>query len=138
MALPFLSWLWPQPVALGPRGERFAARWLKRRGYKIVARGARSRFGELDLVAVQGETIVFVEVKTRRSATRGTPAEAVNRDKQKQIARAALMYLKEHHLLEYASRFDVIALTWPEGDRRPRVEHFQNAFEPEGKGQFFS
>ena len=127
-------------LPLGLRGERFAARYLRRKGYRIVARGTRWRRGELDLVAVDGRTVVFVEVKTRRHATSDTPAEAVGSEKQRRLARAALVYLKSHGLLEHAARFDVVAIIWPKGARRPlSVEHFVNAFElPPGRGQFYS
>lgn len=129
----------PRPQrSLGERGEREAARFLKRRGYKIVGRGQRDRLGEVDLIAVDKRTIVFVEVKTRRSADKGHPAEAVHDEKQRRLTRLALSYLKRHHLLEYSSRFDVVAVTWPDDNQKPAIEHFQNAFEAVGRGQMFS
>ena len=79
---------------LGARGEAAAATFLKRRGYKIVARGDRLKAGEIDLVAVDRQTVVFVEVKTRESAETGHPAEAVNAAKQTRLTRAAVAYLK--------------------------------------------
>ena len=130
-------WLAPRP--LGERGEAAAARHLRRQGYKIVSRGEwESRRGELDLIAVDGRTVVFVEVKTRRSHATGHPADSVNREKQRRLTRLALSYLKRHDLLEYRSRFDVIAVTWSVGQRKPTIEHFLNAFEPVGIGQMFS
>jgi putative endonuclease len=134
----WLEWLRPTPRPLGPRGERYAARWLRKRGYKIVAGGHRTRYGEIDLVAVLGETIVFVEVKTRASYQLGDAAEAVDAQKQRRFARTALGFLKEHGLLEYPVRFDVIAIVWPDGARTPELLHVPNAFEPSGFGQFFS
>ncbi|MBX7166761.1 MAG: YraN family protein [Pirellulales bacterium] len=128
---------WRQSLPLGRRGERAAARYLRRLGYKIVAQGDRSRPGELDLVAVDGRTVVFVEVKTRSSHRRGHPAEAVGPEKQRRLARLALVYLKAHGLLACAARFDVVAVTWPAG-RRPSIEHFRNAFSPPGRGQLYS
>lgn len=113
---------------LGQRGEREAARYLRRQGYKIVARSQRSTLGEIDLVAVDQRTIVFVEVKTRESHEAGHPAEAVDQHKQQQLSRVALAYLRHHDLLAYPARFDVVAVTWPPG-ARPRVEHYRNAFE---------
>lgn len=135
---PWLKWLRPPPLPLGKRGERYAARWLRRRRYKIVAGGRHTRYGEIDLVAVQGETIVFVEVKTRRGGELGDAAVAVDADKQRHIARTALAFLKENRLLEYPVRFDVIALVWPEDARRPQIQHIENAFEPLSQGQFFT
>ena len=134
------NWRWRlfPPKTLGQQGEAAAARYLKRLGYKIVARGQRDLLGELDLVAVDGQTVVFVEVKTRRSQDAGHPADAVNADKQRRMTRLALAFLKRHGLLEYPSRFDVIAVTWPEGQRRPKIEHFQNAFEAVGREGMYS
>ena len=117
---------------LGQRGEAAAARYLKRLGYKVVARGDRSIGGELDLVAVDGRTIVFVEVKTRRSQEPGRPAEAVDGVKQRRLTRAAEVFLKRHGLLDYPARFDVVAVTWAEDGHRPGIEHFQDAFEMVG------
>ncbi|HEV2969104.1 MAG TPA: YraN family protein [Pirellulales bacterium] len=125
------------PKTLGQRGEAVAARYLKRLGYVIVARGSHIRRGEIDLIAVDGRTVVFVEVKTRVSHDAGHPAEAVDRDKQHRLTRLAMIYLKRHGLLETSARFDVIAITWPKGQRRPTIEHFKNAFEPVGEGQMF-
>lgn len=133
----WLPWRRPQP-SLGKRGEAAAERFLVRRGCKMLARGEREKIGELDLVALDGEVIVFVEVKTRQSAEMGHPAEAVTTDKQRRITRAALSWLKRHGLLEYAARFDVIAVTWPENTRHPTIEHFPNAFEAQGAAGFYS
>jgi putative endonuclease len=122
---------------LGEQGEAIAARYLKRRGFKIVAHRDRSRLGELDLVAVDGRTIVFVEVKTRRSAKKGRPTEAIDHAKQCQLTRAALAFLKSHGLLEERARFDVIAIIWPDGVE-PHIEHFRDAFSAKGlSSQFF-
>jgi len=126
----------PKPLAI--RGERAAARHLRRLGYKIVARGDRSQLGEIDLVAVDGATIVFVEVKTRDSADAGHPSEAVDSAKQRRLTRLALAYVKRHRLLECPARFDVVAVTWPAGQRRPTIEHFKNAFEAVGHSGFYS
>ena len=124
---------------LGTRGEAAAARFLKRRGYKIVARNELLHDGELDLVAVdRRRTIVFVEVKTRDSQDAGHPAEAVDLDKQRRLTCLAVAYLKRHGLLEYPARFDVIAVTWPEGKWFAKIEHFENAFEAVGEGEFYS
>jgi putative endonuclease len=123
---------------LGARGEAAAARYLKRRGYKIVARGDRLKSGEIDLVAVDRQTVVFVEVKTRDSSDAGHPSEAVDAAKQHRLTRAAVTFLKRHGLLQCAARFDVVAVTWPAGQRRPAIEHFPNAFEASGRDGLFS
>jgi putative endonuclease len=120
----FESALWRR--WLGDRGEREAARWLRRQGLRILVRGYRTPRGEIDLIARDGDTVVFIEVKTRRA---GEPAEAVTPEKQRRISLAALQFLKRHNLLEGRSRFDVVAVVWPEADRSPTIEHIPNAFE---------
>ncbi len=123
---------------LGDRGERAAARHLRAAGYRILARQHLSSLGEIDLIALDGDCIVFVEVKTRSTLVAGHPVEAVTPAKQKQLTRLALAYLKERRLLECRARFDVVAVIWPEAARRPQIEHFRNAFEPVGTGQMYS
>jgi putative endonuclease len=117
---------------LGKRGETAAARYLRRRGYKILARSDRFGLGELDLVALDRETIVFVEVKTRQSGAMGHPAEAVDDHKQRKLTRLAETFLKRHQLLECPTRFDVIAITWPAKKWFPTIEHIKNAFDAVG------
>jgi putative endonuclease len=124
--------------SLGRRGEDAAAKFLKSRRYRILARGLDSRLGELDIIAVDGRTVVFVEVKTRTSTDAGHPADAIDANKQRRMTQAGLAYLKSHGLLHHASRFDVVAITWPDNARQPIIEHFKNAFAPVGAGQFFS
>lgn len=123
---------------LGPAGEECASRYLRRQGYRIVARGVRYAKGELDLVAWDGSTIVFVEVKTRVSSQRGRPGEAVDQRKQRRMTRAALLYLKQHRLLEHPCRFDVVAIVWPPSSPQPEIELIRNAFEAVGSEGFFS
>ena len=129
--------VWPKKT-LGQRGEAAAARFLRRRGYKILARSDHFGPGELDLVALDGQTIVFVEVKTRERADIGHPAEAVDSAKQRRLTRLAVTFLKRYGLLDRPARFDVIAVTWPAGRRRPVIEHFRHAFEAVGHGELYS
>jgi putative endonuclease len=131
----FGSWLagW-----LGNEGERLAAKYLRRQGYKILARRYRTALGELDLVARDGACIVFVEVKTRRSGLAGQPYEAVDRAKQAQLTRLALAFLKRFRRLEQPARFDVVSIIWDGPSREPQIVHYRNAFEPPGRGQMFS
>ena len=142
MALPAVVSNWLRILfarePLGRRGERAAERYLKRRGYKIIGRGNRSKWGELDLVAVDGKTIVFVEVKTRNDPATGHPAESVDAAKQRRLTRLAVAFLKRHRLLEYPARFDVVAVTWPSGTWRPTIEHICNAFDAIGQQEWFS
>lgn len=117
---------------LGRQGERVACRFLRRKGLKIVEQSMRNAYGEIDLIAVDQRTIVFVEVKTRSSDLAGDPVEAVDPQKQRRMTGAALAYLKAHHLLNCASRFDVVTLIWSSKDAIPQVEHIENAFESSG------
>jgi putative endonuclease len=123
---------------LGDRGERHAARFLQQRGFKILARQVANAFGEIDLVALDGDVVAFVEVRTRRSLDAGHPAESVTATKQARLARAALAFLKQKGLLEHRSRFDVVAVLWPDGAPSPSCEHYPNAFEPPGRGQLYT
>ena len=132
----FLEWFW-RASPLGERGERAAAKYLRRRRYMIVDRGFRTAEGEIDLVAVQHRTIVFVEVKTRRCIVGSGPLAAVTREKQRRISRTALVYLTQNDLLNCATRFDVMGIIWPRGQRHPDVLHVENAFEPLGTTSFF-
>ncbi len=128
--------------SFGNRGERAAERYLKRRGMKIVGRGYTNHVGEIDLIGVdlshQQKTVVFIEVKTRSSDAQGHPAEAVDDAKQHQIVQTALVYLRQHGLLESRCRFDIVAILWPKNQRRPQIQHFADAFQPADRGQLFS
>ena len=113
---------------LGPRGERVAAGWLRRRGYRILHRNLRLGRDELDLVALDpdGRTIVIVEVKTRRVG-RVAPEASVDGVKQRRLVRAA-MRLEQSVYPDRPLRFDTIAVQWPAAGR-PRVRHTPDAFE---------
>lgn len=115
----------------GDRGERTAVRYLRRQGYSILARQARNRLGEIDIIARDGDWLVFVEVKTRQSDARGRPVEAVTTEKQRQLTRTALAWLKSRGWLDRRCRFDVIAITWQTGGE-PQIEHYRHAFEATG------
>ena len=95
----------------------------------VVERSYREKFGEIDLIAVDDRTIVFVEVKTRSSDTAGVPVEAVDENKQAKISRVAIAYLKRHHLLDCKSRFDVVGIQLGTGRKGTTVKHIENAFE---------
>jgi putative endonuclease len=119
---------------LGRRGEDEAARFLRNSGMKVLVRGYRSHFGEIDLIARDGDTLVFVEVKARRE---GVPAEAVTPEKQRRLTLTALHFLKANKLLDQQCRFDVVAIVWPVGQSKPRIEHIRNAFDAVGSGQMY-
>lgn len=119
---------------LGERGERAAARHLKRNGLRILLRGYRTEQGEIDLIARDGDTLVFVEVKARRH---GVPAEAVTPEKRRRLTNVAMQFMRRYDALEVRSRFDVVAIVWPDDRTPPQIEHFRNAFEPVGRWQMF-
>ncbi|HEY0981501.1 MULTISPECIES: YraN family protein [unclassified Schlesneria] len=122
----------------GNQGEAEAARFLTGLGYEVLQRQLRGRFGELDLVAIDRGTIVFVEVKTRSSTAAGHPTESVNLTKQRKITRSALAFLKQRRWLNKSARFDVVSIIWPADDQPPQIQHYINAFEPVGFGQMYS
>lgn len=123
---------------LGATGERLAEEFLKKLGYKIVARGYRSRLGEIDLIAVDGNCIVFVEVKTWNQLNSADPSAAVDLEKQGKITRTALSYLKQHRLLNQPARFDVVAIVIPpDAQAQATIRHYKSAFEAVGQGQLF-
>lgn len=115
-----------QRQSLGRWGEDQAARFLRRAGMKVVARNLRTPVGEIDIIARQGKTLVFVEVKTRRGAGYGAPQEAVGSAKQRQILRAASWYLNEQGRQDLQPRFDVLAVRV--ADDQARIEHIADAF----------
>lgn len=123
---------------LGDRGERAAVKFLKKLGYRILAKQHRNNFGEIDIIAQDGKTTVFAEVKTRSSANDGQPFEAVDVGKQARLTRTALAWLKKHGRLEQRVRFDIVSIVWPDDGSEPQITHFPNAFEPTGRGQMFS
>jgi len=112
---------------LGAEGERAAEKFLRRNGYTIVQRNYRCALGEVDLIALDRRTIVFIEVKTRTQPGFGSPLEAVDRRKQRQVLRAAQHYLSEHRLHDRDARFDVVGVWWDNG--RVQCELVKNAFE---------
>lgn len=112
---------------LGRTGEDLACRELQRRGHAILARRYRTRFGEIDIIARDGDTIVFVEVKARDNDAFGGGAAAVTSGKQRRIALMATDYVARHRLHDRPCRFDVVAVDLAPG--QPRVEVYEDAFE---------
>jgi putative endonuclease len=118
-------------ITLGKSGENYACRELERRGYAIVARRFRTRGGEIDIIARDGETLVFVEVKARRSCRYGTPLDAVTPFKRHRLMRMAAEYVLLKGVSNAFCRFDVVSVLFGEG-LRPRVEVVKNAFDARG------
>ncbi len=123
-------------LAIAKTGEALAVTHLKARGYKILDQNYRAARGEIDLVVKDGDFIVFVEVKTRRSLKFGTPQAAVTKQKQQQISKVALVYLQTHNLLDTPCRFDVIAIHLSPQLKLLKLEQIENAFEFQSAGRF--
>ena len=111
----------------GRKAEDLAARHLKRQGYTIVARNYRTRAGEIDIIAREGRSLVFIEVKGRQSTRFGSAKAAVTSRKQRQVAKMALWYLKETDQMGVKARFDVVAVT--QKGRDVAIEIVRNAFQ---------
>jgi len=116
-----------QKQLLGKEGERLAERYLKKKGYRLVERNYRCPAGELDLIALDRQVIVFVEVKTRTDDRFGGPLDSVHWRKQQSMIRAAQFFLSQQSLHHREARFDVVGVSFV--DQKPVVEHVQNAFE---------
>ena len=114
---------------LGRRAEDAAAAYLRGLGYRIVGRRERVLRGDIDIVALDGRTVVFVEVRSRSGTAHGHPAETVGAVKQRRIAELATAYIRRHRLEDCSVRLDVVAVTFPIGRGQPAVEHYQNAFD---------
>jgi putative endonuclease len=117
----------PPRDVLGDRGENVAARYLRNQGYRIIVRNFKCDLGEVDIIARDGKTLVFVEVKTR-AYDDPTPEEQVNELKRHQITKVAKFYLSRYGVPRPPARFDVVAIVWPTG-RDPMIRHMPNAFE---------
>jgi putative endonuclease len=115
---------------LGRRGEALAAELLQAQGLTIVERNFRCRAGEIDLVALDGETLVFVEVRSRRGDRLGTPFESVDLRKQARVTRVARQFLASRGLDDRAVRFDVVGVRFDA--EPPALDHLRAAFEAAG------
>ena len=125
-------------LTLGREGEALAARLLTGKGYRILARNYRTAGGEVDLVCEDGDTLVFVEVKTRSAGSLGRPDQAVTGVKRGRLVRAAAAFLSEHDGWERPCRFDVVAVVDRDGSRT--ATHLPHAFGVEdalGGGRFY-
>jgi putative endonuclease len=115
-------------VKLGPHGESIAARHLKRSGFRIVTRNYSCPLGEIDIIAVDDDTLVFVEVKARSSTDSADPEDRVDRRKQRHLTLAAKFYISAKSAQDLPCRFDVVTVVAEPG-AKPVVEHFIDAFE---------
>jgi putative endonuclease len=114
---------------LGRRGEKLTKRYLKKQGYRHIASNYATRQGEIDLIMQDEDTIVFVEVKTRRSEDFAHGEESVNYPKQRHLSAAARHFIHLNKLHDRPCRFDVVAVALPEKGK-PVIRHWSNAFTP--------
>ena len=122
----------------GLRSERAAAKYLRRQGFRILGRNIDDRLGEIDLLALEGKSVVVVEVRSSESKSFDELAATVNLEKQRRITDATLRFVQRRKLYDVNVRFDVLALRWPAGAREPEVRHYRHAFQAVGKYQFRS
>jgi putative endonuclease len=116
---------------LGKKSEQLAARHLRRQGLRILEMNHRCRLGEIDIVAKEGETVVFVEVKSKTSRERGRPEEMITAAKRRKLTDLASAYLGRRGWRRGPARFDVVTILWGPG-REKTVKYYRNAFDAEG------
>ena len=114
-------------LVVGRRGERLACRFLLARGFDVVARRFRGRAGEIDLVGFDGETLVFVEIKTRASREFGHPWEFVDWEKQRRLVATAQEFIARYDLGQYGYRFDIVSVVAP-STAEEEIVLYRNAF----------
>ena len=118
---------------LGSYGEKTAVKFLEDEGYTILATNYRCRFGEIDIIAADGDTVSFIEVKTRSSNIFGEPGEAVNYPKQLKIVKTALHYISNKNLTNYMSRFDIVEIFVDADNKANKIALIKDAFDYSGK-----
>lgn len=118
---------------IGAEGELAAEKYLKKNRYTILQKNFRTKIGEADIICYHKpeKTLVFVEVKTRKSTAFGTPETAVTRKKQRQIIKSAIAYMKKNGIKDTTIRFDVISII-TNAEHAPEINHFTNAFQADG------
>jgi putative endonuclease len=117
--------------ALGIEGEAAALRLLRRRGYRVLDQNVRCALGEIDLIAEQAGTVVFIEVKARTRTQFGAPFDAISAHKQRRLARLATWYLARRRWLDRPCRFDAVAVMVDADGRVHAIELLRDAFVPD-------
>lgn len=118
---------------LGTFGEDMACKYLESKGYKIIERNFSCRVGEVDIIGIEGDTLAFVEVKSRTGVSYGSPSEAVSYTKQGRIVKTALFFMTKHKFFDYMCRFDVIEVLTDGTKENTNINLIKNAFEYTGK-----
>ncbi|MDO5689165.1 MAG: YraN family protein [Tissierellia bacterium] len=114
----------PSHLVSGTKGEEMVHRLLLKRGYRILERNYRSKLGEIDIIAMDKEVLVFVEVKSRSNNLYGEPGDFVDKRKQQRIMMTAELFMKQHNLTDLQPRFDVAEVYWERGG----IRYIQNGF----------
>ena len=122
----------------GRRSERWAERYLRRKGHRILTRNWYCPVGEIDLVTRHGETLVIVEVRSTSHENTESATLSVDQGKQERLTRLAMAFMKHYRVQNVSARFDVVVLAWPSGAKEPIIEHFENAFPALGRSSMFS
>jgi len=133
----FSRWPWWRRW-FGQRSERAAASLLRKLGYRILGRNLSDRRGEIDIIAIDGSTVVIVEVRSTAGTDLQRIAASVDAQKQRRLTQAALRFFHRRRLHNIPIRFDVLVVSWPPTQRRPTIQHFPNAFESVGRFQMHS
>ena len=119
--------LHPEKKEIGQKGENLAVEYLQKLGYKVLERNYRCKLGEVDIIALNNDTLVFIEVRTRSSLDFGLPQESINRRKRHQISKVALEFMLRKKMKNIPARFDVVAISLEPG--KEKVDHIKDAFE---------
>ena len=119
--------LHPEKKEIGQKGENLAVAYLQNLGYKVLERNYRCKLGEVDIIALDNDTLIFIEVRTRSSLDFGLPQESINRRKRHQISKVALEYMTRKKLKNTPARFDVVAVSLEPG--KEKVDLIKDAFE---------
>lgn len=122
----------------GRRSERAAAKYLRRQRFRILGRNLDDRLGEIDLLALDGEVLVVVEVRSSESKSFDELARTIDNVKQRRLTAAILRFLQKRRMWDIGVRFDVLALRWPPAAREPEIRHYRHAFQAVGRYQFRS
>ena len=122
----------------GRRSERWVASYLRRKGFRIIGRNLQDSRGEIDVLAIEGESVVIVEVRSSESRSLHEIAATVDAEKQRRLTEATLRFVKRRKLWNIPVRFDVLAVRWPSGKREPEVLHVRHAFQTSGRFQLHS
>jgi putative endonuclease len=116
-------------LKLGTDGERAALKFLKRKGFRVLERNFRAKGGEIDLICLNGECIVFVEVKSRSSFNFGHPVEAITEFKKEKLLKTAYLYLTQKNLIGKPFRFDLVSIVWGKEGKIREISHLKNFLE---------